>query len=270
MMKQLFTLVLCGAAFFASAQELKLETGRKYTVKTDVNGSTEMAMMGQMEMKMESTFTLDVKSVNAGSYAADFTTTKMKMNMTVQGQDMEYDSDKKDNNADIEEQVGKLLNKVIPLTIDSKTGVVTTTANDTEIEGGGMNPMSMGGSQSPTATAAALFLIIPSGKKPGDTWSTESAAAGLKTTNNYTYVSANGDIATVKMKSSIAGTTKQEINGQEMDMTIKTTADSDIEVRLSNGLVDKSKTESQSEMSMEIMGQSLDVTTKQTSVTKID
>src|SRR5688572_9706634 len=123
-------------SFAQSSGKIVLIKGQKFLQETVGNVLISQEIMGQsMESKidMKSTNTIEVKDVKDTSYSLINTITKMKMDMSAMGQNMSYDSDKKDNDSAISKSMGKVLNN--PKTVDiNKMGKVINKTEDEKKE----------------------------------------------------------------------------------------------------------------------------------------
>jgi len=178
--------VVLTTAFGSNAQTIKLSLvkGKKYEVTTVSKISSSASVMGQeMETNVDNTTVeaYEVKDVRGNETDLTKTVTKLGMNMQSMGQDMSYDSDKKDNSGPMAEELGKMVNKVKNLTIDANGNVIKED-KDEEAASAGMASMFAG----PISNGVGLLRNAVIGKemKGSMTWddSTNNLGDKLKTT----------------------------------------------------------------------------------------
>lgn len=261
-------------AFGSQAQTIKLnlEKGKKYEVTTVSKISSSASVMGQdMETNIDNTTVeaYEVKEVRANEADLTKTVTKLGMNMQSMGQDMSYDSDKKDNSGPMAEELGKMVNKVKNLTIDDG-GKIIKEDKDDESATAGMTMFA-----GPIANGIGLLRSDVIGKemKGNMTWddSTNSSGDKIKTTTvgAYTVTGIDGNIATIRFSGTqrITGTIEQM--GQEMGMTGTNKVTTDLKLDLSTGLITESVTTVDGTSNIEAMGMSIPVTTKSTTTSTV-
>jgi hypothetical protein len=137
-MKKIFltlTLFTCVAGF-SQVTKLVLKKGQKFEVTTVNKVISESDVMGQtMESNIENTIveTYEVKDVSGNAIELQKTITKLKANMQVMGQDMNYDSDDKNATGQMAEAFSGLVGKEKNLQIDGN-GNITREAEKDEAE----------------------------------------------------------------------------------------------------------------------------------------
>src|SRR5438046_81300 len=102
-MKQVLSLLFAFGSFASFAQQgINLMKGQKFAVDNKVNAVTTQKLMGQsMESNAEITtkYSIEVKDVKDSNYNLTNTFTKMKAKMSAMGNDLNFDSDKKEDMA---------------------------------------------------------------------------------------------------------------------------------------------------------------------------
>ena len=104
-MKKISVLVVAAmcssmALLAQSNASLNLKKGQKYVVENKISTKSSTEMQGQqMEANVDATtsYNIEVKDAVANNYNLTNTITNLKMNMTQMGQEMTFDSDKKDD-----------------------------------------------------------------------------------------------------------------------------------------------------------------------------
>lgn len=268
MKKFLFTsLILLSVNCYAQSQ--KTIVLKKGQIITAVSTNTSDADLGMGTMKNNSTTTTKilVADENKNGYVLTSTMTNMKMDIDGMGQKMSYDSDKpEDKDSQMGQAVSGKINSPSGFTLDKQTGkaILTDKKEDDAIAGAGI--ASIEGNENEAIEAA--FLIIPTGKKTGDSWTDSSVDKGITTVKNYTIKSIEKDIASVELKGTMEGTTEREMQGMSMNMTINSKLTGQISVSVSTSCVIKSSVDSDITSSIEMMGQQMPANSK-TNVTTV-
>lgn len=267
-MKKIALLSLCFASLYATAQNIKIETGKKITGTSSGSINMDMgAAGGEMKIESSNTFVINVTGADAGNYKAENTITKMKMSQDGAGQSMSYDSENKaDADSEMGKEAGKTLNVPAAILIDKNTGEVKDASPEKDKSDEGDNPFAdiMGGSKTPADMATGAFFVIPAGKKAGDKWSDSSASPiqGLTAKKDYELQSIKDGIATVLVKTATKGTISKEVQGMQIEITMNGTSDMTLTTDTKTGLVKKNVTTGNTEGSMDVMGQTMNFTMK--------
>ncbi len=252
-MKKIVLLSFSFACLFASAQNIKIESGKTFKITSIVNITGEQ--MGQ-EMKSDATTitTLKIDAIEDKLYKATATTLKMTMQGSMMGQDISFDSDKKeDMDSQIGQMLGGALNKPIATTIDKTTGEQKEVG-----EVGEANMQSaMGGGK-----ASDYFFVLPKEKKIGDKWTTSTDQGGMKTITNYELQILNSNTATISFNGTIKGSSTNEANGMSMEMTVDTKSNGSFVVDINTGIVKQNTNTVETTGTMEVMGQSIPINNK--------
>jgi hypothetical protein len=264
----------------ASAQtatgKLLLAKGQKLQIDNTIKSVINQEMMGQqMEITIDANMIhqLEVKDKKSASYVLTSTLTKLMTNGSAMGQEMKFDSDKKE---DLESETGKALksqlnvNKEVELSETAK--VIKGVEKDTASAGGGqlmdiVNNVT--GANDESNGASAAFDVIPAGKKAGDSWSDSTITDEIKTYRNYTIKEVNGNNATVSLSGKQVTRKKVEQQGMEINVSMEGTLKGEGIVDMSTGLLKQRTMVMDGTGSAEIMGQSMPVTTKVTTTTTV-
>ena len=272
-MKRIITLSFCVASLYAGAQNVKLETGKTITGVTKSDISMDMGIGGQMKINSSTTTMINVTGTDANGYKAETSVTKMKMSEEGAGQDINYDSEKKeDADSEIGKEVGKGLNVKTAVLIDKNTGAVTDASPEKAVTDDDGNPFGeiMGTSKASATGVTPAFLVIPAGKKTGDKWMDSTSEKGMKVVKNYELQSLTGEMATILLKAATSGTMTKEANGMQMDITMKGMSESTITTNSATGLVKKNTTKTNMEGTLDMMGQSIPITMEMSSVSTFE
>jgi len=247
-----------GYAFAQPSANIKLKKGQTITAVSVVTSDMDMGMMGSMKNDITTYSKLEVTDDTKDAYAVSNTLTRMKMSMDGMGQNMSFDSDKsEDMNGQIGQSMGDRINKPTAFSINKATGEVTMT-DKAEGSGGGM----MIGTGDDSQQLSDMFVNIPAGTKPGQSWETSFTTKGLTTKRKYTIKSLMNDQAVVTITGSTQGTTEQEMQGTTVNVTINATFDGVSQVDLKTGLVRESQMNLNTSSSMDMMGQQMEINAK--------
>ena len=220
-MKRLFFGILTLTGTVAMAQNsssLKLNKGQQIKVSTSMNMDMDLGM-GTMKTDNNSNALITVLDEKGNDYVITFTVTKVKMSMDGMGQSMSFDSEKaEDANSEVGKSVSPKLNIPDTLLLNKTTGIAKPLHDDAPKEE--KNAL-MAGLQGQNSGPSDAFLIIPAGKKTGDSWTDSITVKGLQTKRTYNWISSDKDIATIKVKGTMAGNVEQEVQGTPMTMSIE-------------------------------------------------
>jgi hypothetical protein len=254
---------------FTTAQIIKqnLPKGSKYEVSTTTKLTSVALAMGQ---EIESTIdnsvveAIQVKDKRAGETDLTSTINRFVLNLQGMGQQIVYDSDKKDNAPGMAtETLDKIKGKTKNFTVDANGKIIKQDKDDEEI-----------------AAAAALagisadalpFLqksFIGREAKPGTTWydSTTVVAEKLTTTTkgNYTITAVNAGTITIVFDGTEISSGTIEQMGMEMLTSSSGKVTSQMEVDMATGIIKNSTQTTNGSMNVETGGMNIPVTTKTT------
>ena len=275
-MKQILFLAALGASFTINAQQLKLSKGQKVTITSTISQEVDMGI-GQINNNSKSTSVLEVKDSDNNNYTASFKLAKLTMSMDAMGQQQSYDSEKaEDKDSEIGKSVGAKVGKEVNLLIDKTSGKanIKDAASPEKKETDEENPLEgmmqmFGAGESEAAITEAVFFIIPTGKKAGDTWSDSTTSlANMKAYHTYTLKSVNGDDATISVFTKMEGKQSMEQQGMQMDINLSAKTEGELLVNTKTSLLKKSSRVADITGNMDIMGQSMPITSKMTEVTE--
>jgi len=127
----------------------------------------------------------------------------------------------------------------------------------------------IGGGSDESNGAVMAFDVIPKGKKVGDSWSDSSVTDDMKIYRSYTIKEMNGNEATVTLTGKQVTKKKVEQQGMEINVNMEGKLSGEGIVDMSTGLVKQRTTVMDGVGTAEIMGQSMPVTTKVTTITTV-
>lgn len=283
-MKKFLVVALLLNVMVLSAQtvtrKVGLSKGLQLEQQSHVTVNMTQEAMGQsIEIKMQGDITnlVEVKDAAANSFEVANTLKKILMNMNAMGQDVKFDSDKKE---DMDGQMGQAFKSAkigVPREFTvNKEGVVTTiknkpdTAQDPGGMMGGMMTGAMGGEEKEGAAFNSLANIPAKGVKVGESWSDSAADENGKTFTTYTLKEVKGANGVVTLTANSAITREMEQQGMtmQMDMTATTTGEYSFDV--ATGIIKSRKATTKSSGTIEVAGQSMPVSMETTILSTVN
>jgi len=261
-----------------SSGKLLLTKGQKIQIDNDIKSVINQEMMGQtVEITIDANtiHKLEVKDKKSTSYLVSSTLTKLSTNGSAMGQELKFDSDKKE---DMESETGKALKDQLNVSKDVELSegakVINGVKKDTNATGGGGQMLAMinnitGAENDDSNGANAAFDVIPAGKKVGDTWSDSSITEEIKTYRNYSFKEVNGKNATILLTGKQIVKKKVEMQGMEVNVSSEGKLSGEGVVDMSTGLVKQKTTVVDATSVTEVMGQSIPGTSKVTTITTV-
>lgn len=256
----------CTTFIMAQPITLSVKSGQKYKVENTTKMNTSAEAMGQtMETIMNSnnTTVYEIKNVSAAALELSATITTIVVNGSTMGQEMSFDSEKKDNSGPMADVLTPILNKSKSYTMDNK-GTIVKQDETEEAEG----QAAMMGISNVNYTNTDLFLPALVGKslKPGDsfddTGSLKKEKYSTRDSGTYKVTSIENGIA------SIVYTGIQTIIaiGEQMGMEVTTNSNnivkSEYQVDVNTGIVLSKATVIESSVSVDIAGMTIPATGK--------
>lgn len=276
-MKKLFVVFLSVISFTAFSQaptgKIVVKKGQQFIVESNIDVVSTQELMGQsMETKMASStkMSAEIKDTKDNNYLISQTITSVKSTLSGMGQDKSFDSDKKE---DLDGELGAIYKDKInvptfvTITHEGKNVVSADTSKKDEED----NPMIkmmevMGGQQN---AAAALFLVIPAGKKAGDTWQDSTVVDGVQTKRTYTLNSIKNSEASITMSSVMDINKTMQVQNMEMKMALVTKISSAVLVDLVSNIQKENKSTTDVVGTVDVMGQSVPMTSKVITITTV-
>jgi hypothetical protein len=260
-----------------SIGKLILTKGQKIEINNKTKSVISQEMMGQaIEISVDANMVhqLEVKDKMSNSYLITSTLTKLTTNGAAMGKEMKFDSEKKE---DMESETGKLMKDQLNVTkeieISENAKVIKAAKKSASAVSAGqmmdmINNMT-GGNVDESNGAGSAFEIIPAGKKIGDKWSDSTVMGDIKTYNSYTLKSVNGNIATLELKGKQLINKKMEQQGMEINIKMEANISGEGIVDMNTGLLQQKTTLIDGSGSAEVMGQSIPMSSKTTTITTV-
>lgn len=267
-------------SFSQSTGSLNLSKGAKYLIENKITTSSSSEMMGQtMESKADvsSNYKIEVKDVKGNNINFVNTITGMKMSVTAMGQDMNFDSDKKE---DMDGEIGKnfkdVINQPKNVVMDKSGNVIIAEKTDTANEvNSSANPTEMimkqmGGDPEEQGYGAKMaFEVIPKGSKVGGSWRDSSSNNGITKVTNYTLKEIHGNEYTLSLTGTIDSEVKTEMQGMEIQTKTKGKFTGEEIVDVKTGVIKQNSSTTDASGTVSVMGQEIPTSSKVTSVTTV-
>ena len=226
-----------------------------------------MAQSMEVPMDITTTSVLEVKAKEKNTSQLSSTTKHIVMHMSMMGQDMNYDSDKKE---DRDGQLGQMLGNDIGMPVVFSVNnfgklvegsIVKKGSPERDAPGGNMM-MSMLNVNNGTETSPAVDIFINDTEmKPGDSFTDSSSSADGKNKNSTTYTLA--EIKDGLAKFTIAGTAKvnseMEMQGMQTVTATDTKISGEMYISLATGLLAKKVQNMAVTGTIEVAGMSIPV-----------
>jgi hypothetical protein len=233
-----------------------------------------MEMMGQtIDMNNNNTITsvVEVKAATGKDYALASTVKRVVTSMSGMGQEMSYDSDKKDETPnEMGKKMAEMVGKTTNLTVNTK-GFITasddTTGNALAEKAGGLMSMTGGLTSAANKPGSSYDLIanLPEkALKAGDTWIDSTVSKQGKSVTNYKVLEIKGDEAIVSLDGTVTQSGETENNGMTINLNIQGTSKGQFSLELATGIIRKRTMVLDATGTMDMAGQSAPFTMKVT------
>ena len=272
-MKTVFLLVSMALAMNSIGQKndahVILSKGQKFTVHITSSQQADMGMGMEMKNNTSSNNNFFVIDADDKNYIVTSTLTGLKVAMEVMGEQTTYDSDLKEDSASEIGRSIKNLNIPDTVSINKYTAEVSADKKAEPVsKDATSNPMeglfeSLGDQRADMALSDA-FLVIPAGKKIGDSWTDSSSTKEQKTIKTYNIQSIEKNIATVIIIGNVVSSIQTEANGMAFTVTMTTKTNTEVIADIKTSLVTKRSTKADITGNLEMMGQSLPISGKST------
>ena len=263
---------------------VKLEAGKQYTVTTITKSSMTQEAMGQtMEIPIDATnkATLTIKAASDKGYESTYITDRVQFAANMMGQDMNYDSDKKD---DKDSPMGKTMNKLVgketSFVVNGagniiKETVVKPTQEKSDEEGPDMMTGMMGMGMSEASTCPVFNLFVNNTElKIGDSFVDSSTIndkdGSTKTSTTYILKEIKDGKSIFTLNGQVAISKKMEMQGMEMTTTTASKSTGDMIVDVATGLLNSKSIVTETTGSVDVQGMSIPITGKTTSTITVN
>ena len=269
-----------GLAAQSYTPAVKLEAGKQYTVTTITKSNMTQEAMGQtMEIPIDATnkATLTIKELSNKGYESTYITDRVQFAANMMGQDMNYDSDKKD---DKDGPMGKTMNKLVgketSFVVNGagniiKETIVKQTQEKSDEEGPDMMTGMMGMGMSEASTCPVFNLFVNNTElKIGDSFIDSSTVndkdGSTKTSTTYILKEIKNGKSIFTLNGQVAISKKMEMQGMEMTTTTASKSTGDMIVDVATGLLVSKSIVTETTGNVDVQGMSIPITGKTTSI----
>lgn len=256
------------ASIAQTNNNLNLKKGQKYLLENKTSTFSTTEVQGQpMEVTVEATtsYHIEVSDNNDKGYTLTNTVKNVKMEMSQMGQEISFDSDKKE---DLDGPIGSAMKDYInvpqKVTIGNDGKIIKDAAKVSDKATSPFGDFETGG-----FGAAMAFQAVPKDLKVGQTWKNSSNENGTVRNTTYTVKAINGNLATLSLAGDMDVNAKMEQMGMEMTTKAKGTFTGEEVVDIKTGVVQSQNMVINSDGNIEVMGQELPTSSKVTSITTI-
>jgi len=228
------------ATAFAQPTQIGVQRGQKFQVESSSKVTSSAEVMGQtMENNSDTKNTIVYEVLGAGQdgISLQSTTTKMLVNVSAMGQEMAFDSDKKDNEGPLADALSPSINKSKNVILDTKGAIVKQDEDATSGPAlGGMGAIT-------SAFSTDLFLPALIGKEltAGVSFTDVASQAKEKYTNRdsgtYVITAVENGVASISYTGTQISSMVMEQMGMEMTSNSTNTVKSELQVDVKTGLI---------------------------------
>lgn len=267
--------VVCAFGVFSVAAQstnFDVQKGQKYRVETATKLVSTAEVMGQsMENSSDSksTTVYEILGVGKDGISLRSTITKMQVNTSAMGQEMTFDSDKKDNTGPMADAFSKILNQNKEITLDNKGAIIKQDAIENDIQ---EVMLGVGGGNQ---AATELFIPALAGKafNAGDSYPETGAVKKEKFSSvdsgMYKITAVENGIASVSYTGTQVISAVMEQMGMEMTSNSNNVVKSELQVDVKSGIVLAKATVVESSVSIDAAGMTIPATGKSVTTVKI-
>ncbi len=258
------------ASGFAQQTKIDVQKGQKYNVVSTSKATSSAEVMGQiMENNADTKTTTIYEITNAAPAEINVNATiiNMVVKASAMGQEMSYDSDKKDNDGPLAESITPMINKAKSITINEKGAI---TKQDASENAGVLGMIGGGGNE------ANLELFVPAliGKdlKAGESISDIAVVTKDKYSSRdsgiYKINSIDNGVANISYTGTQMISTVMEQMGMEMTNNSNNIVKTDLQMDVKTGMILAKLTVIEMSASVEAGGMTIPVTGKTTASMK--
>lgn len=255
-------------SFAQTPASLQLEKGRKLTLQNNSSTNADLGMGMEMKNNSKQIFDIDVIDINETSLSLQFRLKKLTMDIDAMGQQVTYDSDKEsDRQSEIGKSIPEDMYKTDTVRISRLTGkLIDRKRKNAEQADANENPMagmmSGVGNADQGEIVADMFFMIPKDIKTGENWKDSLIEKTMKKYLTYTLQAIDGDKATVLVNEQSNISTESEVQGMAMQVNMTGNNKYTLIVDLKTGLTLSKTMDSDITGTIEVMGQSQNISSK--------
>jgi hypothetical protein len=257
---------------------VNLSNGQKYIVENKLTTASTSEMQGQsMESSADVTtvYSIEVNTIKDNNYNMTNKITSIKMNMSTMGQNINFDSDKKeDMNGEMGSSLKDYINQPNAVVMNNSGEVIVADKADSSKKDASASPAQMilkqmGDPEQQGYGAKMAFMPVSKTIKAGDSWQDSVSANGVTKVTNYVVKQINGNNATLSVSGTETRDTKIEMQGMEINTKTKGIFSGERTVDITNGIISQNNSTMNASGNVSVMGQEIPTKVKATSVTTV-
>lgn len=277
----LFAFIFISTAFAQNAGNINLTKGQKFSVDNKIIAVTTQTLMGQsMESNAELTtkYSIEVKGIKDNNYNLSNTFTKMKAKMSAMGNDVNFDSDKKEDMAgEYAASFKDIINQPKEVVIDKSGKILNSKKEEPKPVNAQPDIMKMMIEQllgDPEETGYGVnlaFVSTPSKISTGYNWTDSSNKEGIQISTTYTVKEIKGTDAVITITGILNTDAKSQMQGMDIVNKSKGNLKGEEILDITTGVIKERTTtlESAGTISIESQGFEIPMTTKVTFVSSV-
>jgi hypothetical protein len=220
-------------------------------------------------------YNIEVNGVKDDNYNMTNKIAAIKFHMNSIGQDISFDSDKKE---DMDGQMGssfkEIINQPKEVTMDKSGNIVLSKNNDTAMEKDAASQTEMILKQlgDPTQIgygAKIAFCAIPVNATAGTSWKDSTSSDGITRVTNYVIKSIDNGVATIALSGTETRDTKLTMQGMEIGTKTTGTFTGEQIADIKTGVISQNNLTADATGTISLMGQAIPTTVKATSATTV-
>ena len=268
------------SALITLGQSINLTKGQKFFVDNKISAVTSQTFMGQpieSNAELSTKYSIVVKDIKDNNYNLTNTFTKMKMKMSAMGNDVNFDSDKKEDMAgEYAASFKDLINKPKEVVID-RSGKVLNVGKEISADTIQSDVMKMMigqllGDPEETGYGVNIAFVSTSSKiSTGYNWTDSSNKDGIQRTTIYTVKEIKGNDAVIAITGTLNTDAKSQMQGMNIVNRSKGTLTGQEILDITTGVIKERSTvlESKGTILVEAQGMEIPMTTKVTSTSSV-
>ncbi|MGH2645942.1 MAG: DUF6263 family protein [Ginsengibacter sp.] len=257
---------------------ITLTNGQKFLVENKITTNSTSEMQSQsMETNADVTsiYNIEIKDVKDNNYNMANKLAAIKMNMTTMGQNVTFDSDKKE---DMDGKMGAPLkdyiNKPNDVVMDKLGNIILDSKKDSAKQADATSPTQMmlkqmGDPEQQGYGAKMAFMPISKNTKVGAAWQDSTSSDGVTKVTNYVIKEINGNNATLSVSGTETRDTKMEMQGMEINTKTHGKFSGEETVDITTGVILQNNSTMDASGNISVMGQEIPTKVTATSVTTI-
>ena len=264
---------------FAQPGTVSLNKGQKFSIENKVSAVSNQEMMGQsMESKADfnTLSAVEVKDVKDNNFNITNNILHMKATMSAMGQEMGFDSDKKEDLESTDKGIDlkSLINHPKDVVVDNTGKIITPKTdalkkNPTDMSGMMMKQLLGDNPNDGGFGLSGLFLNLPKNVAAGYSWTDSSSQGGIKKFTSYTVKEVKGSDAIVGISGTMETDTQTEMQGVEISTKTKGKMKGEETVDTRSGVLKTRNTTLETSGVVSAQGMEIPMTSKITSLVSV-